>query len=194
MAINLNDAQYEVTGGGKIFNGGDAGIVNGIKVRIERKKAADSEKAPKYKIILKDENDAEMNKGYFDSIDAKYSDAQKGFFVKEMKHLASLFGAELPATIETYDGLLDAAMKVCFEKGEIVANVAVSYGTKDYPKAFLEIGSSFQLVKPTEKAYMNPKFQLTRVVPDAVMIPDANQPAGTFASNSLTPQKGDLPW
>jgi len=195
MAINLNDAQYEVAAGVKIFNGGVAGIVNGVKVRVERKKATDADNAPKYKLILKDADDAEMNKGYFDGKDSdKVSDAAKGFFVKEMKHLAGLFDAKLPDTIETYDGLLDAVMKGCFDKGETILNVAVSYGTIDRPKKFLEIGSAFNLVKATEKAYMNPKYQLTRVLPDAVMTPDANQPAGTFADNSLAPQKGDLPW
>lgn len=195
MAINLNDEQYEVAGGFKIFNGGVAGIVNGIKVRVERKKASDADNAPKYKVILKDADDAEMNKGYFDGNDKpEKSDAAKGFFVKEMKHLAGLFDVKLPDTIETYDGLLDTVMRGCYEKGETLVNVAVSYGTIDRPKKFLEIGSAFNMCKPTEKAYMNPKNQLTRVLPDAVMIPDANQPAGTFDDNSLTPQKSDLPW
>ena len=195
MAINLNDAQYEVAAGVKIFNGGVAGIVNGVKVRVERKKATDADNAPKYKIILKDADDAEMNKGYFDGNDKpEKSDAAKAFFVKEMKHLAGLFDVKLPDNIDTYDGLLDVVMKGVYEKGETILNVAVSYGTIDRPKKFLEIGSAFNLVKATEKAYMNPKYQLTRVLPDAVMTPDSQQPAGTFADNSLTPQKGDLPW
>ena len=195
MAINLNDAQYEVAAGVKIFNGGVAGIVNGVKVRVERKKASDADNAPKYKIILKDADDAEMNKGYFEGNDKpEKSDAAKGFFVKEMKHLAGLFDVKLPDSIETYDGLLDAVMRGVYEKGETILNVAVSYGTIDRPKKFLEIGSAFNLVKANEKAYMNPKFQTTRVLPDAVMTPDANQPVGTFADDSLTPKKGDLPW
>ena len=193
--INLNDAQYDAPVSVKIFNGGVAGIVSGIKVRVERKKATDADNAPKYKLILKDSEDAEMNKGYFDGNDKDTkSDAAKGFFVKEMKHLANLFGVKLPDTIETYDGLLDVVMKSCYDKGETLMNAAVSYGTLERPKKFLEIGSAFQLVKPDEKAYMNPKFQLERVLPDAVMSPESSQSAGTFADNSLTPQKKDLPW
>ena len=196
MAINLNDAQYEVAAGVKIFNGGIAGVVNGVKVRVERKKATDADNAPKYKIILQDADGGEMNKGYFDGNDKpEKSDAAKGFFVKEMKHLAGLFDVKLPDNIETYDGLLDVVMKGVYDKGETILNVAVSYGTIDRPKKFLEIGSAFNICKQTERAYMNPKFQTTRVLPDAVMTPDANQPAGTFADdNSLTPQKKDLHW
>ena len=195
MAINLNDEQYEVAGGCKIFNGGVAGIVNGVKVRVERKKASDADNAPKYKLILKDADDAEMNKGYFDGNDKpEKSDAAKGFFVKEMKHLAGLFDVKLPDTIETYDGLLDTVMRGCYDKGETLVNVAVSYGTIDRPKKFLEIGSAFNMCKPTEKAYMNPKNQLTRVLPDVVPGSELPQSPGTFADNSLTPQKGDLPW
>ena len=197
MAINLNDAQFAEKPSVKIFNGGVAGVVNGVRVRIEKKKADESEKSPKYKIILKDEYDAEMNKGYgfiAKDIDKDYSDKAKGFFVKEMRHLCGLFGVKFPDTVETYNELLDVVMKSCHDKGEIVANVAVSYGMQDYPKGFLEIASAYNIVKPTEEAYMNPRYQLTRVLPDVVMIPDASQPAGTFADQSLTPQKGDLPW
>ena len=195
MAIDLNDAQYEVAAGVKIFNGGVAGIVNGVKVRVERKKATDADNAPKYKLILKDADDAEMNKGYFDGNDSdKKSDAAKGFFVKEMKHLAGLFDVKLPDSIDTYDGLLDVVMKGIYDKGETVLNVAVSYGTIERPKKFLEIGSAFNLVKATEKAYMNPKYQLTRVLPDVVPGTELPQSPGTFADNSLAPKKDDLPW
>jgi hypothetical protein len=197
MAINLNDEQFAEKPLVKIFNGGVAGVVNGVKVRVERKKADESEKSPKYKIILKDENDAEMNKGYgfiSKDIDKDFSDKAKGFFVKEMRHLCSLFDVKFPDTVDTYNELLDLVMKGCHSKGEIIGNVVVSYGMKDYPKAFLEIASAYNIVKPTEKVSITAKHQLERILPDAVMSPDANQPAGTFADNSLTPQKKDLPW
>lgn len=195
MAINLNDSQYYLAAGVKIFNGGVAGIVNGVKVRVERKKASDADNAPKYKIMIKDADGAEINKGYFDGNDSSTrSDAAKGFFVKEMKYLAGLFDVKLPDTIETYDGLLDVVMNGIYDKGETILNVAVSYGTIDRPKKFLEIGSAFNLVKANEKAYMNPKYQLERILPDTVEIPESQHSPGTFQEQSLSPQATDLPW
>ena len=132
-AINLNDAQYELKNV-KVFNNGVAGVVKNCTVRVERRKATDSDSAPKYKIIVIDSETAEVNKGYFNNFD-KSSDKAKEFFVKEMKHLAHLFDFALPASVDSYDALLDETMKGCFNntEGKLV-NVAVSYGTTKISK------------------------------------------------------------
>jgi hypothetical protein len=172
--INLNDSQYDVKVV-KIFNNGVAGVANGCSIRVEKRKPTDADNAPLYKIILTDEAGAEINKGYFGNFE-KSSDAALTFFVKEMKHLASLVGFELPGNVESYSDLLNVTMKGVNDNctGKFV-NVFVSYGTKDRPKKYLEIASSFSIVKSTDKPYENPKAQMTRLEPTAIIEESGNE-------------------
>lgn len=192
-AINLNDAKYDVSSN-KVFNGGNAGIVNNCKIRVERKKAEDPDNAPKYKVILTDSNGGEVNKGYFDGFD-KMSDKAKEFFVKEMKYLANLFEVKLPEAVESYGALLDATMRGCFENmpGKLV-NVAVAYGTIDYPKRYLQVESAFSITATSEKPYLGPKALMVRPEPTA----PAPAAGGTSTMSedpfgATTPAAG-LPW
>lgn len=177
--INLNDSQFDVKTV-KIFNNGVAGIANGCSMRLEKKKASDADNAPAYKLFMVDTMGAEINKGYF-PVKEEASDVAKTFFVKEMKHLAGLVSAELPATIESYNQLMDVVMKQAFEKsaGKLF-NVFVSYGMKTNPKKYLEIGSAFSITTANEQPYINPKAQMTRIDPTG--------------ADSLAPQVGDLPF
>jgi hypothetical protein len=177
--INLNDSQYELKTV-KIFNNGDAGVVNSCSIRAERKKATDADNAPAYKLILSDASGAEINKGYFDGF-SQSSEAALGFFVKEMKHLASLLEFTLPESVTSYKELLDVAMKGVYDNcaGKTV-NVFVSYGTKERPKKYLEIASAFAITKASEKPWANPKAQMTRIDPTAVVEEEGNElPSGT---------------
>jgi hypothetical protein len=177
--INLNDSQFDVKTV-KIFNNGVAGVANGCSMRLEKKKASDTDNAPAYKLFMVDPMRAEINKGYF-PVKEEASDAAKTFFVKEMKHLAGLVGAELPATIESYNQLMDVVMKGAFEKstGKLF-NVFVSYGMKTNPKKYLEISSAFSITQAAEQPWINPKAQMTRIDPTG--------------ADSLAPQAGDLPF
>jgi len=184
-AINLNDAKYDVTAN-KVFNGGKAGVVNNCKIRVERKKADDADNAPKYKVILTDEAGGEVNKGYFDGFE-KMSDKAKDFFVKEMKYLSSLFEVKLPEAVESYGALLDATMRGCFDNmpGKLV-NVAVAYGTVDYPKRFLQVESAFSITSTSETPYLGPKALMIR--PEATPAP-----ANTGATSSTASDPWGVP-
>ena len=178
--INLNDSQYELKTV-KIFNGGDAGVVNGVSMRVEKRKPTDADNAPLYKIILTDSTGAEINKGYFDVSNG--SEAAKKFFVTEMKHLVHLVEKEHPASVESYSQLLDITMRTVHENVAGRAfNVFVSYGTAQYPSKYLQVGSAFDIVKANEKPYVNPKALLTRVEPTQVA-PEVQQ--GESFTNDL---------
>ena len=153
-------------------------------MRVERKKPADAENAPAYKIILTDTDGAEINKGYFNNFE-KSSPAALQFLVKEMKHLASLFDFTLPETVESHKVLLDATMKLVNDNcsGKTV-NVFVAYGTKERPRQFLELASAFAMVKNTEKPYVSPKAQMERITPtNAVTAPTEGE--GVNYTNDL---------
>lgn len=164
MAIKLNDAQYE-TKQVKIFNGGVAGAVHDCKIRFEKKTATDKEKAPDYKLIMTDSAGGEINKAFY-YLDDNASEGRQTFFVKEMKHLANLFGVTLPNEIDSYKQLLDLTMKGCKDTCEnSVLAVFVSYGTANYPKDFLQINSAFDIVQNAVEPYLDPKAIMKRPEP-----------------------------
>lgn len=182
MAIKLNDSQYELSNV-KVFNNGKAGIVYECKVRLESRKPSDPDNMPKFKLILTDANGGDINKGYFGNFD-KASDAALTFFVKEMKHLAGIFGVTLPEEFNSYDELLAVTMKMCYEKqAETVVNVFVDYGTKDRPSKYLNIASAFSITKSTETPWMNPKACLERLAESSA----ADVQAATAASSDGLP-------
>ena len=196
-AINLNDAQYEVKSV-KVFNGGVAGVVKNCGIRVERRKADEPDTAPKYRVIVSDSEGAEVNKAYFGNFE-KSSPKALEFFVKEMKHLAGLFKVELPATIDSYNSLLDVTMRGCFENtASRLVNVAVSYGTTSYPSKYLQIASAFSITPITETPYLGPNALMVRPepTPAPASTGTASAPAddwGTTPAAAAAP-KGDMPF
>lgn len=175
--INLNDEKY-ADKGVKIFNGGKAGAANGCTMTVVRKADTDPDNAPLYKIILTDVSGAEINKGYVFANFDNSSEKQLDFLVRECKHLINLVGGKQLDQVESYRALVDYAMKTVRENAVGKKfNVAVSYGTTDYPKRFLEISSALAIVKDTEAAYINPKYIMVRPEPTE----QAQQTGGTAA-------------
>lgn len=188
--LNLNDSQYEVKST-KFFNNGVAGIVNNCKIRVERKKATDPENAPKYKVILTDENGGEVNRAYF-GIKPDSSDGLKTFFVKEMKHLANIFGATLPEQIESYDALLSFVMKAGYEtEGKLSVNAVVDYGTTKYPSKWLGLSSGFSIVLATEVPYVKPDMLMTRPEPTQQEADAINEKLQKAANDDWGAEKTD---
>lgn len=174
MAIKLNDTQYDVKQV-KIFNGGTAGAVHDCKIRFEKKTSTDKEKAPDYKLIMTDSAGGEVNKAFY-YLDDNASEGRQTFFVKEMKHLANLFGVTLPNEIDSYKQLLDLTMKGCKDScANSVLAVFVSYGTANYPSNFLQINSAFDIVQNTVEPYLDPKALLKRPEPTKEEVEATNE-------------------
>lgn len=167
--INLNDAAYEVKDN-KIFNNGVAGIVAGCTAKVKRKSPQDSDSAPKYNLILVDPvNQAEINKGYIFANFDQTSDKALTFLVKEMKHLCNVFGIAQLDKVESHEALVTYVMKGINDDGQKTkVNVAVSYGTVDRPKKFLEIASGFAI--DTKEPWWNPSYLKVRPVETEIQV------------------------
>jgi len=141
--INLNDDKYSVKES-KVFNNGEAGVVEDFDIRIDRKTDEDHDRAPDYKLIFVKDG-AEVNRGYYyqDDFDrAKNPEQAETRYVAEMKHLAeSVLGknAEYPQ-FNNYRELLDWTMETLSEKAsKFKFRGVVDYGTTNYPNRFLSI-------------------------------------------------------
>ena len=138
--INLDDKKYEVKDV-KIFNGGNAGIVKGCNVRIEKRGADEDTKLPLYKLIFPDNKKAQLHDSIFNNFD-NMSEKALEFFVRKMKHLAKVFRVDdkLPSRVASYDELLDITMRLCHKNSSnIKVNLAVCYGTKANPSRYLMV-------------------------------------------------------
>lgn len=138
--IDIYSDEYNEQELNRIFNGGVAGIAKNCTARVEKKTDADAANHPKYKIIYTDEKGGEINEGYFDNLDLPTaSDKAKKYFIKSMRHLLSQSGTKISSGQSTYSEILDAAMKELYKAmPKNKYNLAVQFGTKEYPKAFLE--------------------------------------------------------
>ena len=135
--INLNDAKFE-NKQFVIFNDGKAGVATNCTVRFEKKTRDDADGAPEYKLFVTDENGGEINIAFFGNFD-NMSEKGLDYFVRNMKHLATVFKVDLPAQVASYKELLDTTIKLCKEASEgIKVNIAVAYGKGDNKKKYLE--------------------------------------------------------
>jgi hypothetical protein len=185
MNININDEKYNDKPLNPIFNGGVAGVAKNISARVEKKKDGDSDNAPKYKIIFTDENNGEFNKGYFDNVDGASQKAQD-YFVREMKHLLRESNTKTEKEKYTsYSEILDDTMKILYkEMPKNKYNVAVSFGSKDFPKRFLELDGFWGLRNIDSDLMPNLTKDALRVRP----MPDNEE----TVNNDLVDTDGDI--
>uniref|UniRef100_A0A6M3JZK1 Uncharacterized protein n=1 Tax=viral metagenome TaxID=1070528 RepID=A0A6M3JZK1_9ZZZZ len=144
MTVNLNksdDFINEI----KIFNDGNAGVVENVHLRIEKKSASDDVKKPDYKLIASDDK-GEINEGFYYQVPDEKGET-KGFNKYQAQHLIMLargiFGKDIIFPVyntpkEALDGIMIMVAPVLNNK---VFRVAVTYGTNRRRSAFLEFKS-----------------------------------------------------
>jgi len=173
--IDLND--YE-GGNISIFNGGKAGIVKNVKIRVVAKSAADPGNFPDYKLIASD-GKGEVNEGFYyqdDPSSASFKNYQgpkllnlyRGVILKGAEtHKETLFDSPRVA--------LDQIMKEVAQKSKgVFYEVAVTYGTTQRPKAFLQFKSFGSFIVPMDsnkELTLSASDNIERVVPTVKMTP-----------------------
>jgi hypothetical protein len=150
-AINLNKSDDFVKEF-KVFNDGKAGVVENVRVRIEKKSLKDKDRSPDYKLIATDDK-GEINEGFYYQV----PDAEgnlKGFNSYQAQKLIQLAKGVLGADIsfpvfdtptETLDGVVKMVAPV-IAKG--VYRVAACYGTTKRRTSFLGFKSFGSFIQP----------------------------------------------
>jgi len=165
--IKLTDSKFEDKSF-KVFNGGNAGIVEGCTYRVEKKTAQDADNAPDYKMFIVDANGGEMNEGFY-APSADSSDKAQEYFVKKMNYYMKEFRIPQLEEAESYKQILDYVMKGIRDTQDngIKLNVAVAYGTEKRPSKFLTIDGYWGLKNVTSgKPTISSTAILTRPQPD----------------------------
>lgn len=140
MTINLNEKKDYGVRDVSIFNNGKSGIVDGVDIRIEKKKPGEPVINPDYRLIAKD-GLGEVNEGFWYQKDI---DTFKKFQAQRLIRLGKgVFGEnfEFPlfdTPTQALDGVLKAVANATKNKG---CRVAVCYGTTKRPQRYLRFKS-----------------------------------------------------
>lgn len=163
--IDFNDTEKYNADEIKIFNDGQAGIVKGIAISVERKGTGDKENAPDFKVIATDEKGT-VNEGlYFQDDDAK------GFMRYQSQKLIWLARGIMGDDFKFPE--FDSAKKALEEIMKLVAtqakgksfNILVNYGTKKNPQRYLtfkEYGRFLQRTEEENKLEISPTDLMER--------------------------------
>lgn len=160
----------------EIFNNGNAGFVENVEISVHKKNNEDHEKAPDYSIIAKD-SFGEVKQGFYykpagsETMSEEALKKAQSLTVRRMKEIADTMvpeGFEYPK-VKTYEEAMDAMASIINTHAkEQLFGVFVNYGTKSYPRKYLEIRFFNAIVnmKSGKKLFAGAQDQMERIDPD----------------------------
>ena len=149
--IDLNDSSFD-TGDITIFNGGKAGRAENVSLRVEKKEANDTSRSPDWKVYYVDENDGEVNEGYY-YLDEKHEKFKthlkyQGAGLKHLLHAAFGEEVEIPQFKNTKEMLDKCMQKLSSVSEDKKFRVGVTYGTGTRPSAYLRVKPYVPFIEP----------------------------------------------
>lgn len=141
--FNLNDASFG--GGATVFNNGNTGKVENVKMSVTKKGPEDADNAPDYKLIFTDVSGGQINQGFYyhknnDMYDDKKNkDLETYLLTRVVSAAKSVIDSsfEFP-NFNTSKEALDFLFKTIKEQSpDKLVNVYVTYGTNSKPSQYL---------------------------------------------------------
>lgn len=178
--FNLNDANFG--GGVTVFNNGNAGKVENVKMSVTKKTVEDSDNAPDYKLLFTDNTGGVINTGFYYHKDNELYDDKRNRDLETwlVSRVHSAAKAVVPADfvfpeVKTSKEALDSLFKIIKDncEGKFV-NVYATYGTVNKPSKYLTT-RYFNFVEaantPANQTRLKPSNndQMTKLEADAPM-------------------------
>jgi hypothetical protein len=154
-SINLNNGE-EYIKEFKVLNDGVAGVVENVRVRIEKRASVDPEdKHPNYKLIAADDK-GEVNEGFYYQVPDKEGkiDGFDKYQAQKLIHLAKgVFGDDVKFPVfgnptEALDGVMKM---VASELSKKPWRIVVTYGTTKKPSAYLGFKNFGSFIEPMDQ-------------------------------------------
>ena len=181
---NLNDDGFNAKQGVTIFNDGNAGLVNDVKMSVYKKTNEDKENAPDYKVTFTDSSGGEVSSSYwYATKDTQYStiEEQARKQGKSMKHIIhAVYGAsfEIPFIAKSPKELLDMSMK-CIKDGLSSSpskfRIFATYGTLNSVKNYIQPRSWVPFVESMNTSEDATRLKLAPTI-DAMARVEESQP------------------
>lgn len=198
MSFNLNDASFG--GGATVFNNGNTGKVENVKMSVAKKSAMDQNNSPDFKLIVTDVSGGQINQGFYyhknnDSKDEKGNKDAETWLVSRVLSAAK---AVVPSdftypNFDTSKEALDFLFKLINDQSsDKLVNVYVTYGTLSKPSQYLGL-RYFNFVEsidtPDNRSRLkpSPNDEMVKLSADAPATSDNNQ---TIDSSKT----GTTPW
>jgi len=167
MSFNLNGEEFKSTAA-VVFNNGEAGKVENVRLSVEKKASDAPDNAPEYKVIFTDESNASINMGiYYPTPNPMYDEVKNDSLQKlSVGRVLSIARAVMGAdyqfpTVSTAKEAIDVCMKLIAQncEGKRV-NVFVTYGTVGKPNKYLGIYKNFDFIEEygTKVSRLRPTF------------------------------------
>lgn len=167
MSVDLNKSE-EFVKEFKIFNDGKAGVVENVKISIEKKAPGSDDKKPDYKLVATDSTGATINEGFY------YQEPDSAGFTKyQAQRLIMLARAVLGEEIKfpiwnTPTEVLDGVMKMVAPALNRPFRVAACYGTTKNPSQYIgfrNFGSFIQSMAEVNKLSFTSSDNMVKVTP-----------------------------
>lgn len=170
LDLNSFSEENEVS----ILNNGEAGKVENVKVRVQKKTPEDHENAPDFKIFYKD-NTGEINDGiYYPS--STHSNPK--FIVTRLLNVLyaldpSAKDKQLPK-VKDFEEAINTVMKMINAASKTgTVNIFVNYGTKNRPSNYLTV-RAIDFIEPVGKENSKLKALTSGKYADLMERPDAS--------------------
>lgn len=170
--LNLNE---NIGGGLAIFNGGEAGRVDGVKLTVEKKESSDTSNKPDYKIVVTDPSGGSVNQGFYYPSDAD----DESRFNQNIGRMLSVAKAVIPGDFVFKDvsgmsrnAIVDYIFSVVKQfEDRTPVNVFVNYGTVTTPNKYLSL-RYFNFIERPDAA----RSGLTKRNTDLLVRPEQDAP------------------
>ena len=190
--FNLNDASFG--GGATVFNNGNTGKVENVKMSVTKKTAADPDNSPDFKLIFTDTTGGQINTGFYYHKDNEMADEKRNRDMETwlVSRVLSAAKAVVPADftfpeVTTSKEALNSLFKIINDNAaSTLVNVYVTYGTTAKPSQYLST-RYFNFVEnastPANMTRLKPSANdmMEKLVADA---PSTDNAAGTSTTTA----------
>ena len=148
MNFNLNGDEFK-SQSVVIFNNGEAGKVENVSIKIEKRKVDEPDNAPDFKVIFTDENNASVNLGIYYPNEQSTEGQTKMTVGKCLAIARAVLGNEyiFPEVKSTKEAV-DVCMSLTAKAQENAkVNVFVTYGTVGAPKKYIGVYKNFDFIE-----------------------------------------------
>lgn len=190
-SINLNSSEFD-SNQVVIFNNGKAGVVDNVKVSIEKGEKDKPVNYPDYHVKFTDSKGGTIDKPfyYLKEDDPKFNNRLIGMG-SELKHLWGVIVGDAPiAEFSTHKEMLDSMMlsfrKSISETPDALFRTIVNYGTLDYPQKYLRVAFFPPYVESME---VNEDSSRLRLAKNAKMTPFVEDERNIDYGNVHTEEK-----
>lgn len=148
MDFNLNGEEFK-SQSVVIFNNGEAGKVENVSIKVEKRKVDEPDNAPDFKVIFTDNNNASVNLGIYYPNEQSTEGQTKMTVGKCLAIARAVLGNEyiFPEVKSTKEAV-DVCMSLTAKAQENAkVNIFVTYGTVGAPKKYIGVYKNFDFIE-----------------------------------------------